>query len=185
MILSPLRLLMWLLGVAVVGAPLAAIALYVIATTGSPGSCDEDGSITIGPEHVLAFHAKMDALTASLDAGRPSSAVFSENEVSSRARLWAEQQDVPVSDLLISGKVDIPVFPGDVDVLVRGTLDLTGERPVVRVDDIEVGGLPGPFTDLATGLIDELIEDQVTKLELTHDYTLAFAEGEVTIDGTP
>ena len=195
MIFRPLRLLSWLLALIVLGVPLAAVAFFLLAIVGSPGSCeDEERPISVMPELAASFQRKLDQLNATLDAGRVATVVFAEGEVASRGRLWVEEHDVPVSDLLIcfsaeggamSGKVDVPFFPGDVDVLIRGTLDLTGEHPEAQIDDFEVGGLPGPLTDLVKAFVDDLIEDQTNEIELDHDYGIAFEEGEVTTSGQP
>ncbi len=195
MILRPLRILAWLLAIIVVGLPLAAFALFLLATIGSPGSCEsEQRPIASSPELASAFQAKWDQLNATLDAGQVSTAVFDESEATSRARLWVTEHDVPVSDLFVcftieggsaSGKVDVPFFPGDVDVRVRGTLDLTGEHPKADIENIDVGGLPGPLNDLAERFVDELIDDQTKQIELRHDYGLSFTDGTLTISGQP
>jgi hypothetical protein len=195
MLFSPLRLLSAFLSLAVIGVLITTIVLFVVALSGDPGSC-EDASrpITAQPQHADAFQQKWDQLNATLAAGQVSSTTFSENEVTARARRWVDENDVPVTELYIcftadggaaSGKVDVPFFPGDVDVLVRGTLDLRGEQPEVVIDEIEMGGLPGPVADFLKGRIDSLIEDQTEDLELTHDYGVTFAPGEITISGQP
>jgi hypothetical protein len=190
-----LRLLSWLFPIIVIGAPLVAVVLFSMAILGSPGSCeDEERPISDTLESAVAFQLKWDRLGDVLDAGQVSTFVFSESEVTSRARLWVDEHDVPVSDLFIcfsteggaaSGQVDVPFFPGDVDVLIRGTVDLRGERPEVQIDEIEVGSLPGPLANLVKSFIDALIDDQEEELGLDHDYGLAFGEGEVTISGQP
>lgn len=195
MILRPLRLLAWLLGLIVIGTPLAALALFLLATIGSPGSCQSSARpISSSPELAAAFQAKWDQLSNTLNAGQVSTAMFDESEATSRARLWVTEHKVSVTDLFIcfsvkggsaSGKVDVPFFPGDVDVLVHGTLDLTGQQPKANIKEIEVGGLPGPLNDLAKRFVDSLIDDQTKKLTLHHDYGLSFADGEVTISGQP
>lgn len=195
MILRPLRLLAWLLALVVVGAPLAAVALFFLAIVGSPGSCQSEGRpVAFTLEAAASFQTKWDQLNATLDAGQVSTVVFNESEATSRARLWVDDHDVAVSDLFIcfsaeggsaSGKVDVPFFPGDADVLIRGTMDLTGEHPEADIEEIEVGGLPGPVSNLVEGFINGLIEDQTDEIELDHDYGLTFGEGELTISGQP
>lgn len=190
-----LRLLSWLFPIIVIGAPLVAVALFLMAILGNPGSCeDEERPISDTLESAVAFQLKWDRLNDTLDAGQVSTFVFSESEVTSRARLWVDERDVPVSDLFVcfsteggaaSGQVDVPFIPGDVDVLIRGTVNLRGERPEVEIDEIEVGSLPGPLANLVKGFIDALIDDQEEELGLDHDYGVAFGEGEVTIGGQP
>lgn len=181
----------------VIGVPLAAVGLFLLAVTGSPGSCeDEARPISDTPELAIAFQLKWNRFNDTLAAGQESTVVLSESELTSRARVWVEARDVPVSDLLIcfsvdsgaaSGKVDVPFFPGDVDVLIRGTVDLRGEHPDIEIDELEVGTLPGPLTGLVEGFIESLINDQEEELELAleHDYGITFGEGDITIGGQP
>ena len=195
MIPSPLRVLSWLLALVVLGIPLAAVAIFLLAIAGSPGSCgSEDRPVVFSLQGAASFQTKWDQLNATLDAGQLSTAVFDDSEATSRARLWVDQHDVPVSDLSIcfsteggsaSAKVDVPFFPGDVDVLVRGTLDLTGIRPEADIEEIKVGALPGPFTGLVTGFVKDLIDDETEELELAHDYGVSISEGALTISGQP
>ena len=195
MTIRPLRLLAWAFALVVIGTPLAALALFLLAVTGSPGSCEaDDRAITISPELAASFQAKWDQLDATLDAGQVSTIVFDESEATSRARQWIEEHDLPASDVYIcfeaqrgsaSGKVDVPFFPGDVDVLIRGTLDLTGTRPEIEIEEIKAGGLPGPLTTLMKGSVIELIDDETKDLTLGHDYGIAFGDGEATISGQP
>ena len=190
-----LRLLSWLFPIIVIGAPLVAVVLFLLAILGNPGSCeDEEHPISYSNRAALAFQLKWNRMNDVLDTGQESTFVFSESEVTSRARLWVDEHDVPVSDLYVcfsteggaaSGQVDVPFIPGDVDMLIRGTVDLRGERPEVQIDEIEVGSLPGPLANLVKGFIDALIDDQEEELGLDHDYGLAFGEGEVTIGGQP
>ena len=185
-----------MLALFVIGVPLAAVGLFILAVSGSPGSCEnEERPILDTAERAIVFQLKWDRFNDTLDAGQESAVVLSESEVTSRARLWVDEQDVPVSDLLIcfsveggaaSGQVDVPFFPGDVDVLIRGTVDLRGEHPDIEIDELEVGNLPGPLTGLVEGFIEALINDQEEELELPeHDYGITFGEGDITIGGQP
>ena len=195
MFLSPLRLISWLLGLLIIGVPLAALGFFLLAVLGNPGSCEAEGRpISYEPARAISFQQKWDQLNGALNAGQLSTVVFDEEEVTARSRLWVDEHEVPVSELFVcfhadggaaSGKVDIPFFPGDVDVLVRGTVDLRGERPEVTIEEIEMGALPGPLADVVKTTIESLIDDQTEELELRHDYGVAFADGEVTISGQP
>lgn len=193
--LTPLRLAGTLLSLVVIGLPLAAVAVFLLAIIGSPGACDTQGRmVIISPQRAQTFEGKWRQLNATLDAGQVSTFVVDEGEATSRARAWIEEHDAPISDLLLcfnedggsaSAKVDVPFFPGDVDILVRGTLLLTGERPEAAITDIEMGGLPGFLTDIPERFVNRLIDDQTEDVVLTHDYGLAFSEGEATISGQP
>ena len=191
----PLRLLVWVLPVLLFAVPAVAFALYLAAVLGSPGSCvGEDRPITFTLQAASSFQEKWDQLNASLDAGQPATATFSEDEATSRARLWVSEHDVPVDELFIcfsdeggaaSAEVDIPIVQGDVDILVRGTVLLLGVVPQAEVQEIEVGGIPSPLTDLVEDFVTDLIDDQSEDALLAHDYTLTFSEGQMTVAGEP
>ena len=195
MILSPMRLISWLLALLIIGLPLAAIAFFVLAIVGSPGSCEAEGRpIAAEPSQAVSFQEELDQLKATLDAGQVATVVLDDREVTSRARLWGEEHDLPISDIVVcfsaeggaaSGKIDIPFLPVDVDVLIRGTVNLTGEHPEIAIEEIEVGGLPGPVADRVKVVITSLLEEQTEELELSHNYGVAFEEGEMTISGQP
>ena len=195
MYVSPLRIVSWLFAIVVIGAPIAAVAFFLLAVLGNPGSCETEGRpITSTLEAVDSFLTKWDQLNATLAAGQLSTIVIDESEATSRARVWVEQHDVPASDLTIcfkaaggsaSAQVDIPFIPGDVDVLIEGTVILTGDQPEAVIDEIMIGGLPGLLSDVAKRFVDDLIQEQTEQIELVHDYGLAFGEGEMTISGQP
>ncbi|MEX2159167.1 MAG: hypothetical protein WEB04_07170 [Dehalococcoidia bacterium] len=195
MFLSPFRILAWFLALVMIGVPAAAVTLFLLAINGSPGECDSNGrTIVADLASAASFQQKWDDMTNALDAGQPSSATFTESEATSRAQLWAEEHDAPVSDLRLcfnagggsgSAKIDIPFVPGDVDVLVHGTLDLTGEKPEAEITDVDMGRLPGPVAGRIEDFITRLIDHETDDITLKHDYGLQFADGEVTITGQP
>jgi len=193
--LTPLRLVVWLLGLAIVALPTAALVLFLLAVIGSPGGCrDEEEADVIDPALVASFQRKWDQLNATLDAGQTSTITVDERGATARARQWVEEHDAPVRELQVcfglgdgaaSGKVDIPFVPGDVDVVVHGTVDLTGRQPEAVVKSVEIGGLPGPMTDRLKSLINRLVRDQTEEVNLRHDYGISFTDGTATISGQP
>lgn len=193
--LNPFRLIATLLGFLVLATPVAAVTFFFVAIAGSPGTCEDAARpITTSIQLAGLYQDKWDELDASLNAGQPASVSFTESEVTSRAGIWLEEHDAPIDDLLIcfgdgtasaSGKIDIPFVPGDIDVLVSGTLILTGDFANTEIDKIEVGGLPDLLTDLVEDFINDVFEDQTDELDLDHSFSLIFTEGEVTISGLP
>lgn len=192
---NPIRLFATLLGILVLATPIAAVVFFFLAITGSPGACDaEERTVTTSFQFAADYEEKWDSMGALLDGGQPASATFSESEVTSRASVWLEEQDAPIDDIMIcfgdgtaatSAKIDIPFVPGNIDVLARGSLILAGTVADSEITDLEVGGLPGPITDLVEDFIDRVIKDQTEDLDLDHSYTLVFTEGAVTISGVP
>ena len=192
---QPIRLLAALLGIIVIGAPLAAVGLFIIAVAGDPGTCEAEGRpIVFSDSAAASYQTAWDGFQATLDSGQAATVTFNETEVSSRAKQWLDERDSPITALRIcfteggataSAELDVPFVPGDVDVLVHGTLILTGGQVEVDIDELEVGGLPGPLNDLVQSFVDDAIADETIDLELERDYQLAFSEGSVTVSGQP
>ena len=192
---QPIRLLATLLGIVVIGAPLVAVGLFIIAVASDPGTCEAEGRPIVFSETAAAsYQTAWDGFQATLDSGQAATVTFNETEVSSRARQWLDERDSPITELRIcfteggaaaSAELDLPIVPGDVDVLVRGTLILTGDQVEVDIDELEVGGLPGPLNDLVQTFVDDAVADETIDLELERDYELTFSEGSVTVSGQP
>lgn len=192
---QPIRLLASLLGIIVVGAPLAAVGLFIIAVAGDPGTCEAEGRPVISSDSAAtSYQTAWDGFQATLGSGQTATVTFNEAEVSSRAQQWLDQHDSRITELRIcftdggadaSAKIDVPFMPGDIDVLVRGTLILTGDHVEIDIDEVEVGGLPGPLNDPVQSFVDDVIADETVDLELERDYQLAFSEGSVTVSGQP
>jgi hypothetical protein len=91
--------------------------------------------------------------------------------VTSRARQYAEDEDIPVEDLFVyycgDGKGQLA---GRLDVagvgarfVATGTLVLGAENPVVEIDSVDVGNMPGFVSD---AVLDLLLDDDSRTLEL-------------------
>ena len=172
----------------------AAIAIVLLALMGSAGACGGDQRLVeSSPALAAQFQGKWDGFNASLEAGQPARVVFDESEVTSRGTAFLEEKNAPISGLKVclnagegeaSGKVDLPFF-GDMDVKVRGTVDLRGGTPKVDIRDIQVGGVPGFVADRVKGRIRSVINDQLDDLDIEHRYDLSIGEGAASIAGQP
>ena len=70
-----------------------------------------------------------------------------------------------------------------VDLLVRGTLDISGDRPKVEIESVQAGNLPG-FVPLEEFLAS--FDDEARTLNLGVNLTsVAFSEERVTLQGAP
>lgn len=185
-----LGILMGIISLAVVFVVLMA----VLAVVGGPGQCTAGGSaISITEANSDAFQEKWDAMDDTLDGGSPASTDFNESEVSSRAdRYLTDETDAPFGDVRVclhdgygEGSGTISLLGIDVEVKVKGNMDLTGPSPVAKIDDIEVGSVPGFATDLIEGIVEDSIEEGLNDIELNHDYQATLTEGNAKIDGTP
>ena len=174
-------------------AVLLGATTMALMATGGPDPCEPGGDeIVINQANSDAFQEKWDAFELSLDNGTAATVTFTESEISSRAEAWVNEEDAPFENIRVclhqdagEGTGTVKVLGMDVNVLVMGTLDLSGDKPSATIDDIEVGNVPGFMMALVEWIVEQAIEGGMEDLEIDHDYTLDFNEGEVVISGTP
>jgi hypothetical protein len=164
-----------------------------LAFTGGPDPCTPGGgAIEVSDVQSASFDQKWDQLDVQLDGGSPASITLTESDVTSRANRYIDDEGGDVKDLRVcihdgfgevTGKVD--AFAGSSRFKVTGTVQLTGGRPVVDFQDVEVGNLPGavlgPFENAVEDAIQELLDD----IALKHTYEPALTEGQAQITGSP
>jgi hypothetical protein len=163
-----------------------------LMATGGPEPCEPSGEIVVSQTNSDAFQTKWDGFQAALDAGQGASVEFTESEISSRAEAWANEEDAPFEDIRVclhdgsgEGSATVKVFGLSVEVLVKGTLDLSGDKPEASIDDIEVGNVPDFMMAPVEAIVDRAIDEGLSDLEIDHDYTLTLKEGSVELSGTP
>lgn len=194
---SPLRTAIWTISTLVVAVVIFGLVMTVLAFSNGPGQCTPGGGpITVSAANAEKFDQKWDDLDAVLDGGSPSSVTFNESELSSRAdEYFREEQALDFRDIRVcihdgygevTGALDA-ILGLQVEIKLKGTMDLTGDAPKTEIDDIEFGRVPGWFVDTTDAIfgaeddIDEALED----IELKHTYTPTLTEGQVRIDGVP
>ncbi len=167
----------------------------ILAFTGGPGPCTAGGGpITVDDANASMFQQRWDAFDIILDGGSPSSVTFNESEVTSRADQYIrDETDVDFEDIRIcihdgfgeaTGSLEA-ILGLETDIKISGTLDLTGDHPVAKDVDIDIGNVPGFITDAIEGFVDDAIDEALEDIELSHTYTPALTEGEAKIDGVP
>lgn len=126
-------------------------------------------------------------------AGQGAAITFDESEVTSRAREWLDDEDIPLTKVTVcfyEGQVearataevpvasDIPLLGGafETEVSARGTIDLSGEHPRIDITGIDAGSLPGFATGLVEDDIESLVNDELAHLTLEHAYDVTFTE---------
>lgn len=83
-------------------------------------------------------------------AAGPATITVSEVQATSRGVEFVNEQDAPVKNLQIrfcdggfaEAAGSVKILGREVDTVVRGTLDLSGPRPRVRLTSVRAGGLP-------------------------------------------
>ena len=178
----------------IVGVVAVVVVVFALATIGGPGDCAPGGGeIVANAANADAFDQKWDGFDASLDGGSPSVVVFTESEITSRADRFIEDESDVIADVRIcvhdgfgeiSGKVD--AFLGiDANFKAKGTVDLSGDHPVVNFDDINIGNIPGVAVEPFEGILEDAIEELLKKVDLEHQLTPTLSEGEARVDGQP
>ncbi len=147
--------------------------------------------IVVSSVNAQAFDRKWAAFQAALAGGSPASVTFSESEVTSRLNAWNNEKDIfeEVRVCVRDGYGEVTGTLGWAGVnaafKMSGTIELSGDHPTVHIDDIALGKVPGPLLDALKGLADDPIEEAVDRIDMSHTYTMTYAEGAVRIDGRP
>ena len=154
-----------------------------------------------GQEHRRVFvDAELGTLTEAqvaefgdtLGRGQPTSLTLTESEVTSAVLTFASTDRI--SDVTVcffgngegeaSLKLDIPGLPDRV-VRVRGSVDLSGEHPRVRLSDADLGGL-GILMELgAKQAIEDVVNGLLSEVSLPHTYVASISEGQLVLSGRP
>ncbi|HEV8574798.1 MAG TPA: hypothetical protein VGR43_08835 [Dehalococcoidia bacterium] len=190
---SPLGIIISLFSGVIGIVVIAGVGISALALTGGPAPCTPGGgTIEISDAQASSFDAKWDQLDAALNGGGPSSISLSESEISSRANKYIDDKGGDVDNVRVcvhdgygevTGSVDVAV--GNGDFRVKGAVALSGGRPVVDFQDVELGNVPGfalaPFENAVEDAIQELLDD----ITLDHTYTPTLTEGKAEVSGTP
>ncbi len=167
-----------------------------LAITGGPADCTPGGGpIEVSDAMSDRFQGKWGQFKESLDGGTPASVTFSESEVTSRAVNWINNEGGPDFDdaqiCMHDGYGEATGTlrswgPFDVKFKLRGTVELTGNRLLTDIEDIDIGNVPDPLHLWLEGQLEDPIEEGLDNLGLEpHTYTVTLTEGSVTIDGVP
>ena len=168
---------------------LVALSVFLVVT-GSPDTCS-DREITPISEAVAAqLDDRWDQFSADI-AAAASSIDVTESEATSRARQYIEDEDVPVDDLRVyfcddgTGQLagQIEALGIDIDFVVTGHLEISGDQPVAELDSIDIGNMPGFVADTVFGI---LLNDDARTLELDENLLGSeISDGLIRINGGP
>jgi len=188
--MSPLRFIFGLFGGLLMLLLIIIGCTVVLAFTGGPAPCTPGGGpITVSAANAGTFDTKWDAFNASLDGGSAGSVNFNESEISS---FVDREVGDPFSDPRVcihdgygEGTATFEVLGFDAKIKVKGNMDLTGDHPVAKIDNIEVGNVPDFLVDVVKGLVEDAIDEETGKVDLDHPMTPTLTEGDAKLDGTP
>jgi len=148
---------MGLTGIAIGAGIVGAILIF----TGSPDPCT-DREFEPSSAASQQLRTEWDQFSASAAQGH-AEIVLTEVGVTSRAVEYIEEKDIPLEDVRVHFCADglgealgtIKTPGPDIRVLLRGTLDLSGDKPKIDVDTIKAGNFPGYGT---TWIINNIIK---------------------------
>ena len=177
-----------LLGVGTGIVIIAAIVVVALTFTGSPSACS-DRNIDVSEPARVRLADKWETFEEEA-AQRSATVTFDESEVTSRAVKWGDDEGIGLDNIRVylcqDGYAEATATftgPGpNIDILARGTLDLTGARPVIDVQDVKIGNLPGfvPL-DVALDFVDD--EDKTLDILSVRLTSISFGDGDVTLAG--
>ncbi len=121
----------------------------VLVLTGSPEACS-DRVISPSPQAIVELQNKWDGFKLRASTGAAEEK-FTETEVTSRGIEFLKSEGIPLENLQVffcgEGFADATAtFVGGgpaVDLLVRGTLDISGNRLKIEIQSVQAGNLPG------------------------------------------
>jgi hypothetical protein len=121
----------------------------------------------------------------------PAEITVTESEATARGRQYVDDEDVPLHDFRVyfcdDGKGQlagtVEALGIDVKFVVTAHLDIDGDRPVVELDSVDVGNMPGFVADTVLGI---LLSDHARTLELDEHLTgTQISDGQIVISGAP
>ncbi|MPZ47925.1 MAG: hypothetical protein GEU75_01175 [Dehalococcoidia bacterium] len=168
----------------------ATVAAGALVFTGSPDAC-VDRAVTPSAEASSALVSAWRDFESAAVAGGAEITV-TELQATSRGVEYIEEKDVPVEDLQVyfcpdgtaeaSGKIVVAGLKGK--IVVRGTLDLGGDKPGIQIDEIQAGNLPSALAKPAIDLI--LNTGNFRTLDLDVRLTsIEYGDGAATVTGEP
>jgi hypothetical protein len=170
------------LGAGIVGA--------ILIFTGSPDPCT-DREFEPSSAASQQLRAEWDQFSERAASGR-AEITLTEVGVTSRAVEYIDEKDIPLDDVRVhfcadglGEAVGTIKTPGpDMRILLRGTLDLSGDKPKIDVETIKAGNFPGFAT---TWVINNIIKkNDADILDMDeHIISLEIRDESATLTGGP
>lgn len=139
------------------------------------------------PFQSAAFDAKWLAFLGATDSGVKGSVDVNDDEATSRASLYFQEQTKNVKDVVVcfepgkaSGSAKIKSVLGRwIEVSGEGTLDLSGSQPKLDLTSAHAGAVPVPGP--LRRLIEQDVDDQLAALHLDKPLKLLFGYDKATV----
>jgi hypothetical protein len=174
--------------------PFVLVAVALLLTfKGSPGQCGGGEALQADASLADRYQQQWKTFEQQLTAGRPATLTVSDEEATARLRQFLDANDAPVQDARlcfidggadVSGNVSSPMG-WDVDVRVRGSVDLSGAHPKTHIDSIRIGGMPSFVTRPFTSMVTRIIDHESDQVALDHSVDIRLTDGTATLSGSP
>jgi hypothetical protein len=160
------RLLLFLVLSLIALGLVAAVPVSAMMLLMSPEAC-VDRPVTITQDDSDHLQELIRDITSG-ELPEDAQVTLNEAQLSSRLAEILADKDAPVEDVRVhlcpEGYAEVAgtvsQYGMDVDVLVRGDVEVSGDRVVIRVLDTEVGGLPLGVTDsVANEIVEEIMRE--------------------------
>jgi hypothetical protein len=178
---------------------LSAVTL-LLAANGGPSPCEpQGGPLVVDDTQAASFQQKWDAFQDTLDAlnaGQPVEqaqfVAFSESEISSRANQYADERHIPIDDIRVclnqghgEGTGTVSILGFDTRVRVKGTLEFSEDSAQPRIDEMEIGNVPGFMSAPVRRLVNRQLDRAAVDVVNAHNYQVLIGQGSGAVAGTP
>jgi hypothetical protein len=195
-----IRLVRWALafsgfavGVLVIGS-IVAVGLVLAESSeikACPAADGTEAPVSRDASAAAEFQLKLLGLLATLASGEPATASFTNDEVSARVTAYVEAKGAEIDNVTVCFEPErtlvsatfTDILGRDLAVRFEGEVDLSGEHPRVRVDDLKAGKLPlpGPVRELVEERFNEVLQD----IQLDHRFEVSFDYGVAHVEAQP
>jgi hypothetical protein len=189
---SILALVLGVLAIALAGALVFGVVTLALAANGGPAACEpQGGPLVIDDAQAASFDQKWDTFQDAIDAVNAGEApdparfvAFNESEISSRANTWADQRNIPIDDIRVClddgygvGTGTVSILGFDTKVRVKGSVQLNENSAQPRVDEMQIGSLPGWMSGPLRRFVNSELDRTAVDVVNAQQYRVLIAQG--------
>jgi hypothetical protein len=173
------------------------LVTLVLASNGGPSPCEPAGGpVVVDDAQAASFQRKWDEFQDALDAvnaGQPVETrfvAFTESEISSRANQYADDNHIPIDDIRVcldqghgTGTGTVSILGFETRVRVKGTVQFNADSAQPRVDEMEIGSVPGWMSGPLRRLVNRQLDRAAVDVVNAHNYRVLIGEGSGAVAG--
>jgi hypothetical protein len=130
------------------------------------------------------FQGAIDAVNAGGSADPSQFVVFTESEISSRANTWVDERNIPMDDIRVCldegygvGTGTVSILGFDTKVRVKGSVQLNENSAQPRIDEMQVGSVPGWMSGPLRRLVNRQLDRTAIDVVNAQQYRVLIAQG--------